>query len=413
MKRVAGISLKRAGFTLLELLIVMAILIVVIGLLGTTVWSNYRKALIRTATVQIESKFNDALEMFFMDFGRYPTQEEGLYILANLSNPNPQPSSNVLMNANANNGMNATNNGMQGANNMQGMTGGFGANDMNNMQGMTGGFGTNDMNNMQGMTGGFGTNDMNNMQGMTGAFGTNGMNNMQGMTGSMPGMTGTNGMTPNMTGTNGVQQPQQQQVQRVHITEPYVAEQDLKDPWKQPYRYEWPTTKGDGKKPAVWSCGPDKEDNNGDPESDDIIGWDPNDNSGMLRAQQQQQQQNLIQQNGLTNGGLNDINGGMTNMPGANGYNNMPTGGMDTTGANGFDNMPGGGFDATGANGFNNMPTGGMDTTGGAGGFNNMPGGGFDATGAGGFNNMNAGGNGMNNMNTGAGGLNTGAGGMF
>lgn len=97
MKRVAGISLKRAGFTLLELLIVMAILIVVIGLLGTTVWSNYRKALIRTATVQIESKFNDALEMFFMDFGRYPTQEEGLYILANLTNPNPQPSSNVLI----------------------------------------------------------------------------------------------------------------------------------------------------------------------------------------------------------------------------------------------------------------------------------------------------------------------------
>ena len=315
MKRVAGISLKRAGFTLLELLIVMAILIVVIGLLGTTVWSNYRKALIRTATVQIESKFNDALEMFFMDFGRYPTQEEGLYILANLTNPNPQPSSNVLMNTNANNGMNS-------------------------------------------------------MQGMNGA-------------------TGMNGMTSNMTGTTGVQQ--QQKVQRVHITEPYVAEQDLKDPWKQPYRYEWPTTKGDGKKPAVWSCGPDKEDNNGDPESDDIIGWDANDNSGMMRAQQQQQQnmmqQNMMQQNGLNNGGMSDINGGMTTMPG---------GGFDTTGAGGMTTMPGGGFDTTGA--------GGMTT---------MPGGGFDTTGAGGFNNVNAGGNGMNNMNTGAGGLNTGAGGMF
>ena len=337
MKRVAGISLKRAGFTLLELLIVMAILIVVIGLLGTTVWSNYRKALIRTATVQIESKFNDALEMFFMDFGRYPTQEEGLYILANLTNPNPQPSSNVLMNTNANNGMN----------NMQGMSGATGMDGMNNMQGMNG------MNGMQGMNGATGMDGMNNMQGMNGATGMNGMNNMQGMNGA----TGMNGMTSNMTGTTGVQQ--QQQVQRVHITEPYVAEQDLKDPWKQPYRYEWPTTKGDGKKPAVWSCGPDKEDNNGDPESDDIIGWDANDNSGMMRAQQQQQQnmmqQNMMQQNGLNNGGMSDINGGMTTMPG----------------------------------------------------------GGFDTTGAGGFNNVNAGGNGMNNMNTGAGGLNTGAGGMF
>ncbi|MGN1200621.1 MAG: type II secretion system protein GspG, partial [Thermoguttaceae bacterium] len=364
MKRVAGISLKRAGFTLLELLIVMAILIVVIGLLGTTVWSNYRKALIRTATVQIESKFNDALEMFFMDFGRYPTQEEGLYILANLTNPNPQPSSNVLVNANANNGMQGMN-GATGMNNMQGMNGATGMNDMqgmtgagdmtgmNNMQGMTGANDMTGMNNMQGMTGANDMTGMNNMQGMTGGFGANdmtGMNNMQGMTGGMPNMTGANGMTPNMTGTNGVQQPQQQQVQRVHITEPYVAEQDLKDPWKQPYRYEWPTTKGDGKKPAVWSCGPDKEDNNGDPESDDIIGWDPNDNTGMLRAQQQQQQ-NQIQQNGLTNGGLNDINGGMTNMPGANGYNNMPGGGFDTTGAGGFNNMPGGGFDTTGAGG--------------------------------------------------------------
>ena len=369
MKRVAGISLKRAGFTLLELLIVMAILIVVIGLLGTTVWSNYRKALIRTATVQIESKFNDALEMFFMDFGRYPTQEEGLYILANLTNPNPQPSSNVLMNTNANNGMN----------NMQGMSGATGMDGMNNMQGMNG------MNGMQGMNGATGMDGMNNMQGMNGATGMNGMNNMQGMNGA----TGMNGMTSNMTGTTGVQQ--QQQVQRVHITEPYVAEQDLKDPWKQPYRYEWPTTKGDGKKPAVWSCGPDKEDNNGDPESDDIIGWDANDNSGMMRAQQQQQQnmmqQNMMQQNGLNNGGMSDINGGMTTMPG---------GGFDTTGAGGMTTMPGGGFDTTGA--------GGMTT---------MPGGGFDTTGAGGFNNMNAGGNGMNNMNTGAGGLNTGAGGMF
>ena len=376
MKRVAGISLKRAGFTLLELLIVMAILIVVIGLLGTTVWSNYRKALIRTATVQIESKFNDALEMFFMDFGRYPTQEEGLYILANLTNPNPQPSSNVLMNTNANNGMN----------NMQGMSGATGMDGMNNMQGMNG---------MTGMDG------MNNMQGMNGATGMNGMNNMQGMNGA----TGMNGMTSNMTGTTGVQQ--QQQVQRVHITEPYVAEQDLKDPWKQPYRYEWPTTKGDGKKPAVWSCGPDKEDNNGDPESDDIIGWDANDNSGMMRAQQQQQQnmmqQNMMQQNGLNNGGMSDINGGMTTMPG---------GGFDTTGAGGMTTMPGGGFDTTGAGGMTTMPGGGFDTTG-AGGMTTMPGGGFDTTGAGGFNNVNAGGNGMNNMNTGAGGLNTGAGGMF
>ena len=42
MKRVAGISAKKAGFTFLELLIVMAILIVVIGMLGTTVRPPFR-----------------------------------------------------------------------------------------------------------------------------------------------------------------------------------------------------------------------------------------------------------------------------------------------------------------------------------------------------------------------------------
>ena len=84
MKRVNGISAKKSGFTLLELLIVMAILIVVIGMLGTTVWGQYRKALIRTATVQVQSKLTDALELFFVDFKRYPYPEEGLYILADI-----------------------------------------------------------------------------------------------------------------------------------------------------------------------------------------------------------------------------------------------------------------------------------------------------------------------------------------
>ena len=90
MKRVNRLSSPRSGFTLLELLIVLAILIVVIGMLGTTVWGQYRKALIRSATIQVTSKLHDALELFKVDQGRYPYATEGLYILANVDNPDPQ-----------------------------------------------------------------------------------------------------------------------------------------------------------------------------------------------------------------------------------------------------------------------------------------------------------------------------------
>ena len=47
MKRLAVKRSNTKGFTLLELLIVLAILIVIIGILGTTVWSSYKRALVR------------------------------------------------------------------------------------------------------------------------------------------------------------------------------------------------------------------------------------------------------------------------------------------------------------------------------------------------------------------------------
>jgi general secretion pathway protein G len=130
MKRVAGISSKKSGFTLLELLIVMAILIVVIGMLGTTVWGQYRKALIRTATVQVQDKLTNALELFYLDFKRYPDQNyEGLYILADIDNPNApqqqQPQQQQGMQGQQ--GMQSPNGMMDG---MYGATGGMGG-DMN------------------------------------------------------------------------------------------------------------------------------------------------------------------------------------------------------------------------------------------------------------------------------------------
>jgi general secretion pathway protein G len=76
-KRIAS---GEAGFTLIELLVVL----VIIGLLATLVAPNFigqsEKAKPKAARVQLENLRN-ALDMFQLDVGRYPTSEEGLQAL--------------------------------------------------------------------------------------------------------------------------------------------------------------------------------------------------------------------------------------------------------------------------------------------------------------------------------------------
>lgn len=73
---------RSAGFTLLELLVV----IVIIGLLASYVGPKYfaqlGKSEVTIAKSQIES-FEKALDTFRLDVGRYPTSEEGLGALLN------------------------------------------------------------------------------------------------------------------------------------------------------------------------------------------------------------------------------------------------------------------------------------------------------------------------------------------
>jgi len=68
---------REAGFTLVELLVVL----VIIGLLATLVAPNFigqsEKAKPKTARVQLENLRN-ALDMFQLDVGRYPSTQEGL-----------------------------------------------------------------------------------------------------------------------------------------------------------------------------------------------------------------------------------------------------------------------------------------------------------------------------------------------
>ncbi|NOX55565.1 MAG: prepilin-type N-terminal cleavage/methylation domain-containing protein [Planctomycetes bacterium] len=71
---------RRAGFTLVELLIVMAILVLLVSLVGPRLLGSKKKADIGAAKTQI-GLFEAALERFALDMGRFPTTEEGLQAL--------------------------------------------------------------------------------------------------------------------------------------------------------------------------------------------------------------------------------------------------------------------------------------------------------------------------------------------
>ncbi|MGF1456024.1 MAG: type II secretion system major pseudopilin GspG [Alphaproteobacteria bacterium] len=70
------------GFSLLELLVVLAILALLAGVVAPRVIGQLGKAKGQTASVQIEN-IKTALDMFLIDVGRYPTRDEGLDALVN------------------------------------------------------------------------------------------------------------------------------------------------------------------------------------------------------------------------------------------------------------------------------------------------------------------------------------------
>ncbi len=70
-------TFRRHGFTLLELLVVLAILGLLMGLVGPRVLAQLGGAKTKTAGVQI-ADLERGLELFKLDVGRFPTSEEGL-----------------------------------------------------------------------------------------------------------------------------------------------------------------------------------------------------------------------------------------------------------------------------------------------------------------------------------------------
>ena len=71
---------KDAGFTLVELLVVLVILSLIMGLVAPRVLGYLSDARVRSAKLQIDS-LSAALDLFYLDAGRYPSQSEGLSVL--------------------------------------------------------------------------------------------------------------------------------------------------------------------------------------------------------------------------------------------------------------------------------------------------------------------------------------------
>ena len=69
-----------AGFTLVELLVVLTIISLILGLVGPRVLGYLGESRVKAAKLQIEN-FGSALDLFTIDAGRYPTTSEGLEAL--------------------------------------------------------------------------------------------------------------------------------------------------------------------------------------------------------------------------------------------------------------------------------------------------------------------------------------------
>ena len=69
-----------SGFTLIEMLVVLTIIALVLGLVGPRVLTYLGESRVKAAKLQIES-FGSALDLFYIDVGRYPYTSEGLNAL--------------------------------------------------------------------------------------------------------------------------------------------------------------------------------------------------------------------------------------------------------------------------------------------------------------------------------------------
>ena len=71
---------RNAGFTLVEMLVVLTLIALILGLVGPRVLNYLGESRTKTAKLQIDS-FGSSLDLFYLDTGHYPTTSENLNAL--------------------------------------------------------------------------------------------------------------------------------------------------------------------------------------------------------------------------------------------------------------------------------------------------------------------------------------------
>jgi general secretion pathway protein G len=66
-----------AGFTLIEMLVVITIIGLIMGLVGPRVLNYLAESKVKTARIQIES-LSAAIDLYYLDNGHYPSPSDGL-----------------------------------------------------------------------------------------------------------------------------------------------------------------------------------------------------------------------------------------------------------------------------------------------------------------------------------------------
>lgn len=82
---------RRSGFTLVELLVVLAILGLLAGLAGPQVMKFLGSSKTKTAALQMDD-LSSTLDLYRLELGRYPSESEGLSAL--VTNPGDMPNWN-------------------------------------------------------------------------------------------------------------------------------------------------------------------------------------------------------------------------------------------------------------------------------------------------------------------------------
>lgn len=92
--RVSGVGrrggARGGGFSLMEVLVVLGIIGLILGIVAVNVMGSFRGARHDTAAAQVNT-IVQAIDLFYLEHGRYPTTEEGIEVLTRPSAKTGEP----------------------------------------------------------------------------------------------------------------------------------------------------------------------------------------------------------------------------------------------------------------------------------------------------------------------------------